>query len=132
MLKNVCKKKRTDRTIKSFLFCPNESCICTFESEEELHDHVLIDQHISTESSLRTNDKVKVMLFEKMKSIHTSPIIHQSITTTNLFTTLPRHSKPFLTQGWALRKRKPAKPIDKDVKEYIRLLFEEEKSFGTL
>lgn len=113
------------------MFCPHESCICTFESQDELQDHVLIDQHTTTESSLRTNDRIKVMLFEKMKNMDTSPIISQSITTTSTLTSVPRHSKPFLTEGWALRKRKPAKPIDKDVKEFIRSVYEQEKSFGT-
>jgi hypothetical protein len=123
-------RKRTDRTIKTLLFCPNESCIEVFESEEELDHHIIIDQHTTKESSLRTNDKVKLMLFEKMKNINAPTIISQSTTTTNSLISIPRHYKPFAIQGWALRKRKPSKPIDKDIKEFIKSIFEEEKIYG--
>lgn len=126
-------KRRTDRIVKTFLFCPKESCIDTFESEEKLESHILIDQHTTKESSLRTNDKVKLMLFEKMKDMNTGTIIQQpTTTTTTAGLSIPRHAKPFTIQGWALRKRKPYKPIDKDVKAFIKAIFEEEKSYGCI
>jgi hypothetical protein len=122
--------KRSDRTLKTFLFCPNELCINTFESEEEFDLHVLADQHTTNESSLRTNDKVKIMLFEKTKNINTSPIVSQPAAIKNSSTNIPRHYKSFAVEGWALRKRKKFKPIDKNVKEFIKSIFDEEKAYG--
>ena len=63
------------------------------------------------------------MLFEKMKNMNNSPIVSQPITTaihSLLFLVI---TNKFATQGWALRKRKPSTPIDKDVKAFIKSIF---------
>ena len=129
-LTKMSSTKRSDRTLKTFLFCPNELCINTFESEEELHLHFFADQHTTTESSLRTNDKAKIMLFEKTKNENTSSIIWQPTSIKNSSINIPRHYKFFAIPGWALRKRKTSKKIDKNVKEFIKSIFEEEKTYG--
>ena len=73
----------------------------------------------------------KLMLFEKIKSVNTTLLAPIPPTTIqDVPTYLPRRYKLFHTQGWALRTRKPAKPIDKDVKEFIKSIFEEEKIYG--
>ncbi|CAF4890567.1 unnamed protein product [Rotaria sp. Silwood1] len=120
----------SDRTLKTFLFCPNELCIKTFESEEELDLHLLADQYTTKESSLRTNDKVKIMLFEKKKNVNISPIVSPPTAINNSSTNIPRHYKSFAVEGWALRKRKKIKPIDKNVKEFIKFIYDEEKHYG--
>ena len=125
------KIERTDRSYKSFFFCPNESCINTFESEDELNAHILIDQHTTKESSLRTTDQAKLILFERIRGVNNSSVLHSTATATaNTPSHLPRHYKYFTTHGWALRFRKPAKPIDKAVKEFIIAIFEEERTQG--
>ncbi|CAF1458184.1 unnamed protein product [Adineta steineri] len=123
-------KKRTDRMLKTFVFCPTECCTDTFESEEELNVHILLNQHTIKKSSYRTKDIAKLMLFEKIKNDSTSSLILPSTSPTTSSTHIPRHYKVFSVQGWALRTRKKVKPIDKSVKEFIKTIFEEEKLYG--
>ncbi|CAF4613272.1 unnamed protein product [Rotaria socialis] len=130
VLTTITKTKRSDRMFKTLVFCPNESCIDTFEKEEDLNVHILLNQHTIKRSSFRSTDKAKLMLFEKIKNDSTSPSTLQSTATTTVLTNIPRHYKVFAMQGWALRARKPAKSIDKAVKEFIKSIFEEEKIYG--
>jgi len=128
--------KRTDRMFKKIIFCPNESCINTFESEDDLNVHILLNQHTTKESSLRLQDKTKLMLFERLKNNNMSSSTLQPTATTATTNTssidVPRHTKFFQAQGWALRIRKPCKPIHKDVKEFIKSIFEQEKVYGKI
>ena len=66
--KITTKSKRTDRMFKKIIFCLNESCINTFESEDDLNVHILLNQHTTKDSSLRLEDKAKLLLFEKLKN----------------------------------------------------------------
>lgn len=122
--------KRNDRMFKTFLFCPIDSCINTFECEEDLDIHIVLNQHTTKENSLRSNDKAKLMLFEKTKDIQTSSANFRSIITTTATTSISRHYQLFQKSGWALRIRKPYKRIDEDVKAYLKLVFQEEKVYG--
>ncbi|CAF4154958.1 unnamed protein product, partial [Rotaria sordida] len=125
---------RTDRMFKKVIFCPNESCIDTFEQEDDLNVHILLNQHTTKDSNLRLQDKAKLILFEKMKNENISSSSIQSTTTITAATTtlldIPRHYKMFQTQGWALRTKKPSRPIDKNVKAFVKLIFEQEKLYG--
>lgn len=122
---------RNDRIFKTFFFCPNESCINTFELEEDLVTHIALNEHTTKESSLRSKDRAKLMLFEKTKDNQTLSTSFSSTTaTTTATTSLPRHYKVFQKEGWALRLRKPYRRIDENVKTYIKLVFQEEKVYG--
>ena len=118
---------------KSFIFCPYEFCIDTFESEESLNTHILLARHTTKENCLRSKDKAKLILFEKIKNVDGSFFSSFRPTSTTISPILiPRHYKIFTEEGWALRTRKPYKPIDKAVKAYIKSIFEEEKLYGNL
>ena len=121
---------RSNRMYKSFFFCLSESCIDTFEFEEDLHMHILLNQHTTKESCVRSNDKAKMALFEKIKNDHVSSSTFQPPTTAVVPNRIPRHFKIFTTSGWALRTRKPWKQIDKLVKAFVKSIFDEEKVYG--
>ena len=123
-------KSRRDRMFKNFFFCLNESCIDTFESEDDLQMHILLNQHTTKESCFRSKDKAKLALFEKIKSDHASYSIFQPPTSAVALNHIPRHFEVFTKSGCALRTRKPPKPIDKLVKAFINSIFEEEKIYG--
>jgi hypothetical protein len=120
---------------KTFIFCQTDCCTDTFESEEDLNMHILLDQHTIKKSSFRTVDKAKLMLFEKIKTDNASSSILQTTTTTSINTPLtrsPRYYEVFNSPGWALRIRKPVKRIDKAIKEFLKSIFEEEKLYGKI
>ena len=130
-LQTTATTQRDDRMFKTFFFCPNESCISTFESEEDLDTHIALDQHTTKEGSLRSKDRAKLILLEKTKDNQTSSMSFSStLATTTTTTSIPRHYKVFQKDGWALRLRKPYRRIDENVKAYLKLIFEEEKIYG--
>lgn len=122
--------RRNDRMFKPFIFCPNGSCINTFESEEDLENHISLNQHTTKDSCLRSKDRVKLMLFDKLRNDQTSSLSLRPVSVTTASTYIPRHYKLFEKEGWALRVRKPSKRIDDNVKVYIKLIFEEEQMYG--
>ena len=123
-------RKRSDRLLKSFFFCPNEFFIDTFESEEELSIHLLSDQHTTKETSLRSNDKTKMILFDKIRNDSMSLSTSSKITSISISNEVPRRYQFFTTQGWALRKRKPSTAIDRQVKALVKSIFDEERKSG--
>lgn len=115
---------------KTFVFCPIEPSINTFECEEDLDTHIALNQHTTKENSLRSNDRAKLILFEKTKDIQTLSESFRSTTTATTTASISRHFKLFQKAGWALRIRKPYKRIDQDVKAYLKLVFQEEQIYG--
>lgn len=123
------RKKRSDRILNCVYFCPNESCVSTFESEQELNLHLSLDQHTSQKSSLRLDDQAKILLFEKVRNENVSAALPRT-SLTSTATELPRHYRFFTKEGWAIRTRKPWKAIDIDVKAFVKLIFDEERRTG--
>jgi hypothetical protein len=57
-------------------------------------------------------------------------ITTNTTTTANVPTHLPKHFQIFEKTGWALRTHKPSRRIDKAVKDYIHMIYEEETMNG--
>ena len=123
---------RSNRTYRSFFFCLNESCANTFECEEDLHMHILLNQHTTKESCLRSKNEAKLALFEKVKNDYASSSTFQPPTTAIVPNRIPCHFQIFTTSGCALRTRKPWKQIDKTVKAFVKSIFEVEKVYGEI
>jgi len=66
-----------------------------------------------------------------MRSInHANSNSVNTTTTTSSIIHLPKHFSLVEQMGWALRIHKPSRRIDKDVKDFIQEIYEEEKFNG--
>ena len=105
------KKKRRDHEICNLLFCPEPSCSETFESKNELDEHLLSEQHVVTirRSSM---DIARSSFIRKMKvssQLHTEHV-HLGIDVSETKLADAIEETPLLRriseQGWALPRRK--------------------------
>jgi hypothetical protein len=58
-------KRRSDRQYQKFFFCPDDSCIESFNDEDELNTHVASSTHTNRESRTSSNDSARILLFDK-------------------------------------------------------------------
>ena len=58
-------KRRNDRQYQKFFFCPDDSCIESFNDEEELNIHVASGAHTNKESRMSSNDAARILLYDK-------------------------------------------------------------------
>ena len=62
---SLSNKRRSDRLYQSFFFCPDDSCIESFNDEDTLNDHVATGTHTTKESRVSSNDTARILLFDK-------------------------------------------------------------------
>ena len=130
--------EQSDRKIINFYFCPEHSCISTFKDEDELNNHIALGQHLTADEKMTGHDIAKIQLFDKLHEINLSTSKTQTAATTSsstiskLFDQLKASStiKYFITEGWALEVQKPRRPIDKNVKLFIKTIMDEEKLYS--
>ena len=95
-------------------------------------------QHLTADEKMTGHDIAKIQLFDKLHEINLSTSKTQTVTTTSssaiskLFDQLKASStiKYFTTEGWALKVQKPRRPIDKNVKLFIKTIMDEEKLYS--
>ena len=125
--------KRKSRQMASFYFCPDDSCMSTFDNESDLNDHIALGNHLTIDDKMNGYDIGRVQLFDKLRETNLSS---SCMPTTTLVvpsyipTTLSKTMKYFDEPGWALRTRKPSRRIDETIKEFIKNMMEEEKKYS--
>jgi hypothetical protein len=129
--------KRLDRKINTFYFCPHYNCISTFKDEDDLYDHIALDQHSTTHDKMTTLDVARVQLYDNLRDVNLSLQTIQPTTTSSYTTTKPLNKsntsktmKYFNNQGWALRVPKPHRRINEDIKSFIKSILNEEKLYS--
>jgi hypothetical protein len=135
---NITKRtERIDRKMNSFYFCSEHTCISSFKDEADLYDHIALGQHMTIDNKMNAHDIVKIQLYDKLRDIDLSTISIQPVTTSSSTTTqLPRQlnvlktMRYFSTEGWALKVQKPRRPIDQDIKSFIKSIMNEEKLYS--
>lgn len=62
---SLANKRRSDRQYQTFFFCPDDSCIESFNDEDTLNSHVSTGAHTTKESRVSSNDTARILLFDK-------------------------------------------------------------------
>jgi hypothetical protein len=133
--------ERRDRQMTSFYFCSQESCVLTFNSEDELTSHISSGSHLTIDDRLNVYDRAKVQLFDKLRDTRASTSRNvdtlssadttASVPSQSLFLRSAKTRGIFNTEGWALKVQKPRRSSDPLIKAFIKSVIEEEKLYGT-
>ena len=64
-INHLVSKRRSDRQYQKFFFCPDDSCVESFNDEDELNIHVASGAHTNKETRTSSNDTARILLYDK-------------------------------------------------------------------